>query len=159
MLNRIKYSVLFLVIFFSCKIKINNNNSASILIHKQMFDTTVAVLTKFELPTNYTDGHWNILYINKKVKEDFCIKNNQINGLYKQYWPNGKVMYIGYFQDGIIRKEWNIYNYLGLLVKQFIYKHGVKHLEKTYNHNSKIEQIIYYDSDGITIKKIIQKKS
>lgn len=158
MKNKMRYIIYVFLIFISFHLKSINrfNYSDTIKIYEQRYDTLMEILPAFEMPIGFSEGHWNILYINEKVKEDFHIHNGHLNGVYKQYWPNGKIMYSGIFENGVIKKEWNIYNNIGKMVKQFIYIKGIRSLERMYNDKNELEQTIYYDTDGVRIKKVIK---
>ena len=65
------------------------------------------------------------------IDVDFSLVNNQLNGIYKEKYPNGKTKVIGYFINGQRSNIWSIWdeegkikvqrNYLNNITFDFIY--------------------------------------
>jgi len=53
--------------------------------------------------------------------------NNKQNGLYKVYYPNGRLKIKTVFGNGLINGEWTWYDQDGLIIVKGVYDEGVKH--------------------------------
>jgi|GEM_PF-4846656 len=127
----------------------------SIKKYEQYYDTNIVELIPFEKPVNFSDGHWNILYINNRVKADFIVKAKQLEGKLTMFWPNGNKMYEGCFHNNEIYSNWFVFDKQGIVFREFVYKKSKFQKKiKQYDKLGKLDEIIYLDDNGVELKRI-----
>lgn len=147
-----------LMLFFSIK-SYSNICEDSIKKYEQYYDTNVVELIPFEKPENFSDGHWNILYINNRVRTDFIIKSKQLEGKLTMFWPNGNKMYEGCFHNNEIYSNWLVFDKQGIIFREFIYKKGIYQKKiRQYDKFGKLDEIIYLDDNGVELKRVKKGK-
>ncbi len=100
-----------------------------------------------EIKTYYYDGSLEKIY--------YVNKDNELEGLFKSFFEDGKTMYENTFINGKrsgVCREWD---YGAQIKKEFTYKNGVKHgLQRWFHPNGKIWiEEIYKDG------KILERKN
>jgi len=97
------------------------------------------------------DGQWVEVYDNGNVKNEITYSNDLPNGVFKEYTPNGKILKIDRYENGILKAEITKNDSINLtelrVVKEF-YKNGNLKAAFIYKDSLKYGKQIYYDING-----------
>ncbi len=76
---------------------------------------------------SYKQGYYyKSYYTNSSPMMETTYKDNKINGTYKYYWPNGKLRFIGKYENEVKVGEWVTYDSLGNVSKKEKFEAGKK---------------------------------
>lgn len=101
------------------------------------------------------DGKWVELFDDGTIKSEINYANNLPNGLYKEYTPNGKILKIERYENGILKaeaKENDSISLTKLRVEREYYKNGKIKAVLVYKDSLLYGKQLYYDENG-NIKK------
>jgi|TARA_B100001964_G_scaffold226570_1_gene275606 antitoxin component YwqK of YwqJK toxin-antitoxin module len=103
-------------------------------------------------------GKWVYFYENGDVLKEEEYKNGKLNGLFRQFFPNGNISVGGSYKDGLKTGPW-LYNKENgeRHIFEFEYKEGkLDGYMSTYNEMGETELMVSYSNGEITNKVLFQ---
>ena len=103
------------------------------------------------------NGNGNVIefFNSGKIKKKFSVKKGIYNGIYREYTARGKVLVIGYYNNGMKDSTWTNYYYSGEQKKISHYKNDTltgKYFELLEDGNAKVSgQYINGEKDGFWV--------
>lgn len=97
------------------------------------------------------DGKWVEVFDNGTIKSEINYANNLPNGVFKEYTPNGKILKIDRYENGILKAESNkndSINLTKLRVEREFYENGKIKALLVYKDSLLYGKQLYYDKNG-----------
>ena len=122
---------------------------------KKYFIILIFMLSIFSIANAHSEGIYKEYYDNGKILKESYFSNDKKNGLEKIYYENGKISSIKNYKDGKANGEYIEYYIDGELKLKGSYKNGLRDGEfKTYLKNSKSAGSMFY-KDGKEVKSTL----